>query len=167
MITYFIIAESAVIAILAIALTVFIILFIRRDRTLRRYLFHSQPINYNHNDNDVKLIMSLKAKMEKERVFTDSKINLDRIAKMLGTNRSTLSKAINTGLGVNFSTFLNSYRIREAIRLLNDNSAQSYKMESIGRLCGFNSRQAFHRAFKNETGMNMRQYTKQMSNYKL
>ena len=76
---------------------------------------------------------------------------------------ATFSKAINSGLGVNFATFLNSYRIKEAIRLLGENSAQSYKMESIGQMCGFNSRQAFHRAFKNETGMNMRQYAKKMS----
>ena len=30
-------------------------------------------------------------------------------------------------------------------------------------MCGFNSRQAFHRAFKNETGMNMRQYAKKLA----
>jgi len=155
-----IIIESIVIALLAIALSVFIVLFIRRDKALRKYLFHQKPIVYNKNEADLKLILALKSKMEDERVFTDSTITLDKIAKQLGTNRSTLSKAINSGLGVNFSTFLNSYRIKEAIRLLNENNAQSYKLESIGRMCGFKSRQVFHRAFKNETGMNMRQYTK-------
>ena len=158
-----IIIESIIIAVLAIVLAVFIVLFIRRDRALRKYLFHTQPIAYNNNDADVKLIMALKSKMADERIFTDSTLTLDKVAKMLGTNRSTLSKAINSGLGVNFNTFLNSYRIKEAIRLLNENSAQSYKMESIGQMCGFNSRQAFHRAFKNETGMNMRQYAKKLN----
>jgi len=129
---------------------------------LRKHLFHTQPISFNENENDVKLIMALKSKMENDRLFTDSTITLDKIAKQLGTNRSTLSKAINSGMGVNFATFLNSYRIKEAIRLLNENSAQSYKMESIGRMCGFNSRQVFHRAFKNETGMNLRQYIKKL-----
>lgn len=157
-----ILIESIIIAVLAIALTVFIALFIRRDRALRKYLFHSKPITYNNNDADIRLIMSLKSKMADERIFTDSTLTLDKVAKMLGTNRSTLSKAINSGLGVNFATFLNSYRIKEAIKLLNDNRAQSYKMESIGQMCGFNSRQAFHRAFKNETGMNMRQYAKKL-----
>jgi len=157
-----IIIESVIIAVLATALTVFIVLFIRRDRALRKYLFHSQPISYNNNDADVRLIMALKSKMTDERIFTDSTLTLDKVAKMLGTNRSTLSKAINSGLGVNFNTFLNSYRIKEAIKLIGDNSTQSYKMESIGQMCGFNSRQAFHRAFKNETGMNMRQYAKKL-----
>lgn len=158
-----IIIESIIIAVLAITLAVFIVLFIRRDRALRKYLFHTQPIAYNNNDADVKLIMALKSKMADERLFTDSTLTLDKVAKLLGTNRSTLSKAINSGLGVNFNTFLNSYRIKEAIRLLSENSAQSYKMESIGQMCGFNSRQAFHRAFKNETGMNMRQYAKKLN----
>jgi len=157
-----IIIESVAIVLLTIALTLFIILFIRRDRALRKHLFHTQPISFNENENDVKLIMALKSKMENDRLFTDSTITLDKIAKQLGTNRSTLSKAINSGMGVNFATFLNSYRIKEAIRLLNENSAQSYKMESIGRMCGFNSRQVFHRAFKNETGMNLRQYIKKL-----
>ena len=158
-----IIIESIIIAVLAIALVVFIVLFIRRDRALRKHLFHTQPVSNNVNETDVKLLTSLKSKMADERLFTDSTLTLDKVAKMLGTNRSTLSKAINSGLGVNFSTFLNSYRIKEAIRLLGENSAQSYKMESIGQMCGFNSRQAFHRAFKNETGMNMRQYAKKVS----
>lgn len=158
----FIIIESVAIVLLTIALTLFIILFIRRDRALRKHLFHTQPIAFNGNENDVKLIMTLKSKMEDDRLFTDSTITLDKIAKQLGTNRSTLSKAINSGMGVNFATFLNSYRIKEAIRLLNENRAQSYKMESIGRMCGFNSRQVFHRAFKNETGMNLRQYIKKL-----
>lgn len=158
-----VIIESVIIAVLAIALTVFIVLFIRRDRALRKHLFHTQPIVYNNNDSDVKLIMALKSKMADERIFTNSTLTLDKVAKMLGTNRSTLSKAINSGLGVNFSTFLNSYRIKEAMKLMNENNAQSYKLESIGQMCGFNSRQAFHRAFKNETGMNMRQYVKKMS----
>ena len=155
-----VIIESVIIAVLAIALTVFIVLFIRRDRALRKHLFHTKPIVYNNNDSDVKLIMALKSKMADERIFTNSTLTLDKVAKMLGTNRSTLSKDINSGLGVNFSTFLNSYRIKEAMKLMNENSAQSYKLESIGQMCGFNSRQAFHRAFKNETGMNMRQYVK-------
>lgn len=155
-----VIIESVIIAVLAIALTVFIVLFIRRDRALRKHLFHTKPIVYNNNDTDVKLIMALKSKMADERIFTNSTLTLDKVAKMLGTNRSTLSKAINSGLGVNFSTFLNSYRIKEAMKLMNENNAQSYKLESIGQMCGFNSRQAFHRAFKNETGMNMRQYVK-------
>ncbi len=146
------------IVLLTILSTVFIVLFLRRDKALRRYLFNSRPIIYNNNDSDVKLIMALKSMMEQDRMFTDSTLTLEKAARLLGTNRSTLSKAINTGLGVNFSTFLNSYRIKEAIRLINDSKAQSYTMESIGHMCGFNSRQAFHRAFKNETGMNLRQY---------
>ena len=103
-----------------------------------------------------------RAKMEQERVYTDCTLTLDKLAKQLGTNRSTLSKAINTGLGVNFTTYLNSYRIKEAIRIFNEQAHSSLTMESIGQLCGFNTRQAFHRAFKHETGMNMRQYLKKI-----
>ena len=147
---------------LASALTVFVVLFIRRDKALRKYLFPDHHTNVNDNP-DTRLLQDLKTKMEDERVFTDCSLTLDKLAKQLGTNRSTLSKAINTNMGVNFSTFLNSYRIKEAIRIFNSDTAhKSYKIESIGQMCGFNTRQAFHRAFKQETGMNTRQYLKKL-----
>ena len=145
---------------LASALTIFVVLFIRRDNALRKYLFPDHYTQVNDNP-DTKLLQALKSKMEDEHVFTDSSLTLHKLAKQLGTNRSTLSKAINTNMGVNFSTYLNSYRIKEAIRIFNSDTAhKSYKIESIGQMCGFNTRQAFHRAFKQETGMNTRQYLK-------
>ena len=159
-----IIVESVAIVLLSVALTVFIVLFIRRDRALRKYLFRGRKTSgSNNSETDARLLAALKTTMENDRLFTDSTVTLEKTAKLLGTNRSTLSKAINTGLGVNFSTFLNGYRIKEAIRLLNDSNAQSYKIESIGNMCGFNSRQVFHRVFKKETGMNIRQYIKKIN----
>ncbi len=156
-----IVIETVIITLLTITSAVFITLFIRRDRALRRYLFPDHHIPANRCS-DSKLLKDLQSKMEQERVFTDSTISLDKLAKQLGTNRSNLSKAINTGLGVNFTTYLNSYRIKEAIRIFNEQAHSSLTVESIGQLCGFNTRQAFHRAFKQETGMNMRQYLKKL-----
>ena len=147
---------------LAGTLTVFIVLFIRRDKALRKFLFPDHQTLVSEKT-DIKLLQALKSKMEDERVFSDCTLTLDKLAKQLGTNRTTLSKAINTNMGVNFSTFLNSYRIKEAIRLFNSETThKSYKIESIGQMCGFNTRQAFHRAFKQETGMNTRQYLKKL-----
>jgi len=158
----FIILLILLVILLVSALTVFVVLFIRRDKALRKYLFPDNHTQFNDNP-DTKLLQALKSKMEDERVFTDCSLTLHKLAKQLGTNRSTLSKAINTNMGVNFSTFLNSYRIKEAIRIFNSDTAhKSYKIESIGQMCGFNTRQAFHRAFKQETGMNTRQYLKKL-----
>ncbi|MBO4268902.1 MAG: AraC family transcriptional regulator [Bacteroidaceae bacterium] len=158
-----IVMMGIIIFLLAGALAVFVVLFIRRDKALHRYLFPDHTVPGSRSP-DAKLLRNLKEMMEQERVFTDCTLNLEKLAKQLGTNRSTLSRAVNTGLGVNFTTFLNSYRIKEAIRIINEESAHSsLKIESIGHLCGFNTRQAFHRAFKQETGMNMRQYLKNRS----
>lgn len=153
--------ESIIIVLLTAALALFVMLFIRRDRALRRFLFPDHQIPAN-KCTDSRLLRDLQSKMEQDRVYTDCTLTLDKLAKQLGTNRSTLSKAINTGLGVNFTTYLNSYRIKEAIRIFNEQAHSSLTMESIGQLCGFNTRQAFHRAFKHETGMNMRQYLKKI-----
>lgn len=88
-----------------------------------------------------------------DKLYLNSELNINEIAKQLGTNRSVLSKIINTYFNKNFPALLNEYRINEAIKLLMDNKTKNYKMEAISEMCGYNNRQVFHLAFKRETGV--------------
>ena len=65
----------------------------------------------------------------------------------------TLSHVINAYLHQNFSSLLNSYRIKESLKLLGDPQFFHEKMEVIGEMCGYNNRQVFHQAFKKEMGI--------------
>jgi AraC-like DNA-binding protein len=53
---------------------------------------------------------------------------------------------------MNFKTFVNSYRIREALRLLAEPEFQHYKIEAIGKQAGFGSKASFYSAFSSVTG---------------
>ena len=99
------------------------------------------------------LLQTLQNIMENDRIFLDANINIQQLAKMIGTNKNTLSHIINKYLNQNFASMLNRYRIREAIRLLSDNEYCKYKIEAIGEMCGYNNRQTFHSAFKKEIGI--------------
>jgi len=89
----------------------------------------------------------------KEKVYLNSEISINDISKQLGTNRTALSKIINTYFKKTFPSLLNEYRINDAIKLLMDNKSKNYKMEAISEMCGYNNRQVFHSAFKRETGV--------------
>lgn len=99
------------------------------------------------------LIETLKELMEERHLYLDAELNVQKLAKAVGTNKNTISHTINKCLNKNFAAFINSYRIREAIRLLDDSNYRSYKIEAIGEMCGFGNRQAFHSAFKKEMGI--------------
>lgn len=105
------------------------------------------------NDKEQKLIQTLRELMEQQRLYLDTELNIHKLAKAAGTNKNTLSHTINKCFDMNFASFINSYRIREAIRLLDNTEYRNYKIEAIGEMCGFGNRQAFHSAFKKEMGI--------------
>jgi AraC-like DNA-binding protein len=105
------------------------------------------------NDKEQKLIQTLRELMEQQQLYLDTELNIHKLAKAAGTNKNTLSHTINKCFDMNFASFINSYRIREAIRLLDNTEYRNYKIEAIGEMCGFGNRQAFHSAFKKEMGI--------------
>ncbi len=105
------------------------------------------------NDKEHQLLQKLKDLMEQQHLYLDAELNIQKLAKAAGTNKNTLSHIINKCLNQNFASFLNRYRVREAICLLEDSHYRNYKIEAIGEMCGFSNRQAFHSAFKKEMGI--------------
>ena len=92
-------------------------------------------------------------KMEKEKVFTNSNLNLKSLAKEIETNEKYLSQLINKKHNVNFSNFINNYRIEHSKKLLLDEQHSNYTIEAIGNLSGFNSKSGFNATFKRNTGI--------------
>lgn len=87
---------------------------------------------------------------------TDPELNLALLARRLGTNTSYLSRALNDGLGVNFSTFVNRLRCEEvatAIEAGRDDDLLDLALEA-----GFSSKASFNRAFQTHYGMAPSEY---------
>ena len=83
------------------------------------------------------MLERLRVLLEEDKVYLDSALSIQDMAKRLATNRTTLSHVINTHLNQNFASLLNSYRIKEAVRLLSDPQYFQEKIEVVGELCGF------------------------------
>ena len=75
--------------------------------------------------------------------WREPELSLADLARRLGTNTNYLSRALNEGLGQNFSEFVNRLRVTEAQRLLDGPG----DVLDIALAVGFGSKASFNRAF--------------------
>ncbi|MBN2820684.1 MAG: helix-turn-helix transcriptional regulator [Bacteroidales bacterium] len=99
------------------------------------------------------LIGQLKTLMEKEKIFLNPGLCINDVSKTLSTNRTYLSRAINNQLGTNFSNYINEYRVKEAVGLIQSGFSDNHTQEALAKTCGFTGRNVFIIAFKKYTGV--------------
>ncbi|MFN7329689.1 MAG: helix-turn-helix domain-containing protein [Bacteroidota bacterium] len=110
-------------------------------------------------------VRKLSAYMETKKPYTNPKLTLVELAKGLNLPPYQLSKIINNGFDKNFFDFVNSYRIEEFKKRVEDPQFKNHTLLSIAFDVGFNSKTAFNRSFKKITNQtpstffnNMREY---------
>jgi len=88
-----------------------------------------------------------------DKPFINPKISLSEVAKLLGVNAQQLSQVINEKTRLNFSDFINLYRVNLAKEILNSPEFNKLTIDAIAEKAGFNSKSPFYIAFKKHTGM--------------
>lgn len=88
--------------------------------------------------------------MEQGRPFLKPDYSLQDLTNAVYTNRAYISKTINVMTGKNFRQFVNGYRVRYAVSLLEDNPR--LKVGELADMSGFNSSTTFNMAFKANMG---------------
>jgi AraC-like DNA-binding protein len=101
--------------------------------------------------------------MAAAQLFKDPSLTLPKAAKHIAVSAHLLSAAINTKSSLNFSDFINSYRIREAQALLSKREYSHQKIAAIAFEIGFNSLSAFNASFKKVTSMTPSEFRRQAS----
>lgn len=96
-------------------------------------------------------------KLEEEKFYLDTEVNIDWISSKLGTNRHYVSDYLNRVKHVSFYEYVNSLRLIYAERLLKEGKE---KLADIAFICGFNSGHTFRRLFKEKYGCTPLQYQK-------
>ncbi|OFX83993.1 MAG: hypothetical protein A2W99_03425 [Bacteroidetes bacterium GWF2_33_16] len=97
--------------------------------------------------------------------YLDNTLTLPKLAKEYQIQPYVLSNIVNNKFGMPFNDFINSYRIEEAKKMLNDPERENYTIASIAYDCGFNTLSAFNGAFKKFTGYTPTQFRlKQQAN---
>jgi len=106
------------------------------------------------------LTMQITELLEQDRLYCDEDLSLKRLADMLAINPKQLSVYLNHHLNLNFNTFINGYRVEEAIRMMREDEDRS--LLSIAFAVGFNSKSVFYKEFTKQTGMSPAKYRKSL-----
>lgn len=104
----------------------------------------------NENSDIIKKINSHIAEFES---FKNPNLTIALLAEELGINKRTLSELINDYYHVNFSSFINSYRINHAKQRLTNQKNRNETILEILYDVGFNSKSSFNTSFKKNTGL--------------
>jgi AraC-like DNA-binding protein len=106
----------------------------------------------------------LESIMESEKLYLDPELDLSSLAGRAGAARNQLSYVINQNLGRNFYDFVNEYRVREVLRLMEDPGRANDKMITLAFDAGFNSKPTFNAVFKKLTGRTPSDYRRREKN---
>ncbi|WP_181938003.1 two-component regulator propeller domain-containing protein [Arenibacter sp. P308M17] len=117
-----------------------------------------KPIDPVLNEENLEKIKELDQLMEMEKVYLDSELGLGQLADKIEVSANHLSMLLNDYVGKNFYDYINHYRVEEVKKRLKDPNYQKQTLSSIGGDCGFNSKSAFNRIFKNLTGKTPSEY---------
>lgn len=97
----------------------------------------------------LRIAQKIEAAMEQDMLYRDPNLSLWDLAKHINVSSHYVSQTLNTHLKKSFFDLVNGWRIKEAIEQLNTTDET---ILIIAYDVGFNSRSAFYKAFKRETG---------------
>jgi len=96
--------------------------------------------------------------MEEEKPYLNGELSINDLTKRMEIPRHYLTQILNGKLGKNFYTFINEYRVKEVIRMMQDPEYDRFTLLALGFEAGFNSKSSFNSIFKNFTGMTPSEY---------
>ncbi|WP_396175863.1 helix-turn-helix domain-containing protein, partial [Flavobacterium sp.] len=96
--------------------------------------------------------------MREDKPYLNEKITLAEVSKLLNVGPHQISQVINEKTNFNFNDFINCYRIEESKKLLISASHSNLTIDAIAQKAGFNSKSAFYRAFKKNSGITPKEF---------
>jgi len=103
---------------------------------------------------------SLVRHMIEEKPFLNPELKQADVAAVLNFSVHEISQVLNSQMQLNFSDFVNSYRIEEVKERIACGKYKRYTVSAVAEQCGFNSKTTFYRAFKKSMGVSPSEYFK-------
>ena len=93
-----------------------------------------------------------------QKKYRDKDYSAKKLAEDLGTNTRYISAVVNVRFHMNYTSFVNKFRIEEAMTILVDRRYQDLRMEEVSDMVGFANRQSFYASFYRQLGVTPREY---------
>lgn len=94
------------------------------------------------------LKQKLDSLMENDKVFLQSNLTLKDVAQKINTSSNNVSWLLNKVYEMTFYDFVNSYRVQEFVRKVENNEHLQHTILALSMDVGFNSKSTFNKAFK-------------------
>ncbi len=124
--------------------------FARRDQ---EGLVRRKRLSSPEKERLLQIAKALEHAMEKEKLFTNPELSINRLAEHLDVKPYLVSRCLSEIKDTKFSDYVNGFRIREVQRLLGDPENKKYTLLSLALEAGFNSKSSFNRAVKKQLGI--------------
>lgn len=97
-----------------------------------------------------------------KRMYRSNDYTVRMLAKDLNTNLRYVSLVLNECYGMNYKTFVNKFRVEDAMAMLGDKEYDDVNIEDIGSAVGFLNKQSFFTYFTRIAGMTPLKFRKMM-----
>ncbi|GAB6975813.1 helix-turn-helix domain-containing protein [Prevotella falsenii] len=93
-----------------------------------------------------------------QQKYRDKSYSAKQLAEDLNTNTRYISAVVNVKFNMNYTSFVNKFRIEEAMNILSSEKYKDLNMEDVSDMVGFANRQSFYASFYRINGMTPREY---------
>ena len=107
------------------------------------------------------IFQALEDYVDKTQIYRKEDLTIMEVAATLGEHPRTISKAINQESKKTFNSYINEFRVKKAMELLQTEYIRAISIEGLGREVGFHSKTSFYKYFKKYTGTTPRAYHQQ------
>lgn len=173
--------KSIILAVSIVSLTLMLLIFLSYHRKTKlkeqKFLTIIEDISKNKvdettqkvsqvskiKDEKAKAILEKLHELENTHFYLSQDATLHTTAKLLNTNTTYLSRALNAFEKQSFSQYLNKLRIDYVlVKLKEDAVFRSYTIHAISTEIGYKSATTFIKEFKSKTGLNPSYYIKKI-----
>lgn len=96
-----------------------------------------------------------------QKKYKDKNYSAKRLAEDLQTNTRYISAVVNVRFHMNYTSFVNKYRVEEAMSILTDRRYKDLRIEEVSDMVGFANRQSFYASFYKLMGITPKAYRQQ------
>ncbi len=104
------------------------------------------------SDADWLLMERLDSILADNRLYNKPYLTIEDLAVKAGVSYRLVSATINKCKGVTFKRWINTYRVEEALHLIEGGYLTQHTIEALAQTVGFTNRVNFYRVFKSITG---------------
>lgn len=110
------------------------------------HLSEEQPHGIHTTNPTTDIRERLSTRLIDTRLFLNPTLNLDQLVDLIQVPKSDLIRFFKASQAVTFKQYINRLKVEYAVLLIRERE-ESYTVEELSLLCGFNTRLSFYRAF--------------------